>query len=74
MPYVGCGGDPGKSYRCEPPSAGTSVLTESDRMVSPERTYRGRVEESTRGLHPENTGGIHGGGGSDGAGEWQEVG
>lgn len=67
-----------KTYRFEPPSVEKSVLTESDRLISPAGTYRGREEESPCGLHPKNTGGIHGGRRSDESeqdlegGKWDE--
>lgn len=67
-----------KTYRFEPPSVEKSVFTESDRLISPAGTYRGREEESPGGLHPKNTGGIHGGRRSDESeqdlegGKWDE--
>lgn len=67
-----------KTYRSEPPSVGTLVLTESDRLISSAGTYRGREEESPGGLHPKDTGGIHGERRSDSSeedlegGKWDE--
>lgn len=58
-----------KSYRCEAPSRRKLAIAEPDHMKSPEGTYGSGAVESTGGLHPENTGGIHGGGRSDEAEE-----